>query len=1439
MKIFVSIDQGAKNTGLVLAEVDSNGQLQNLEGNVVSINENEFKTSQLDRRTKRHQRRRYKRRKLAKRLLRLILEKEFGWNFSKKCIKQKEFIFGLLNRRGFSYIVEDLDVETLNNEDFIDFIVKLFPDQLNKDEKLTEQIEKNYSNPEWFKSILDNPNSKFVSGKNKNSNEQTLEGYCKDKNLKYSKELERFYNKFIGTISQFYDEMSGGAKHRKKYFEEIKTVIYNSNPLDEIFRGSKIDEKKFFKIVAHISNFPLRVLRKYFNDKKMKDGGYWDDKRLKKIFLREVRSWHTSGNNELKKRRKRLISLLTDPNKGILEFWFELDPIETIPPYEDMNNRNIPLCQTLYLDPEKLNEKFKGWKAILNKLLEEEKDSKIKEGLLENKWDSIEKHKIFYHDLYKKCHLKLKPKISKDDLLARTLQRFFDRVRDKDPYKFRLIALSKKVDSDEYKDAINNLKKVICENEIEILKGIAKTYYAEQENAKKGLWDEKNSILKKCNLHTKHKINLSHIIIGDILDVRMSPKETEDFYNFLKNTRIERKTLIGIASECSEILKKEGNTLRASLETVLYYNNNERELDKKQEYLFKIYELVEKGAKEIGNYLGKNNSSRYADIWSFAQIYNVLEGDRHGFSKICEICHEENALRSSVMNEEGATFTRLFADSVRPFDGVVARLISKQADVISGLIIKKIGSLKVNNDEEINISLIAEQNEFLFEEELSSLKGKTSDKDKSEYDSIFNNKLERIKSFNTYCPYTGEKIGDNGDIDHILPRSWTKRVYGAIFNDEMNLIYSSTRGNRESKANRPDGLWDFENLSDSFLSELYDGITDRETIKNTINNTLEKLGILNGERKDKIVFLRLDKDTQRDLKVALFTPEFRDKLIPYLNNSLSAKVNGTQAYLLKLIIKRLREKYPNLKATISRVDSSLIQKFRNDISKEDPALSKNRENQSLYSHTVDASIALFFNTEESDFKRCLPPGIKIIEAKARSQIHKIKKGDFYSTSVFKDGIYGEKFVPVILFKEKLYFGFDTKNCVEILNEKETIFDLLKPYLRYRNDNKKIVKAFEKSFEDWKNISKNKFLRFFVDKIAAFEFFEKVAKQPSDDMEKVTFHLLEGLRYTTQKIEIMSLLIDSNGKKYKTKEKILSKENFNIEINISPLKIENEDIKIEGSLTFPARTFLEKIVDSDEIKNKLGNDVKNKEEDFKSINKFLKNLYGRKNESDPRVKARKVFSVDIIKNPSGGFRIKRKTPDGTIYQLVEIKDRATIGFEVRDGKIDKNSAILHPVLYNDRNIVPVGALYKESPKNSVLMDDWREITLEDDEKKFINRLWVCPGTKSRSYYRIELLTEQFKKSLFNNITSFSISQDKQDEFYKILPLKLKFDLDKIDFLKDDKIRKILVGPRSSEKNNIKQGSMIVFEATSEHITLEYEANGFMPEEAQRRYLEVKK
>lgn len=1392
-RIILSIDQGAKNTGCLFGQ-----EGDTFKALVLTLNENNIHLSQAERRTKRHQKRNILRRKRAKRLLKVILEKKFSIDIAQLSEEQRQFLFGLLNRRGFNYFVEELNEEEINALD-MDFLVHIFP-SLDNEVPLFDQLMQNATDVEWYENIVNSESFRFTN--KRQGNQRTLKQFCEEEGIHYTNELWETYSLFKKVVGQIYDDLKNGSKHRSKYFEEIAEVVNASTLLDSLFTSS-FTKADFLRLVCHISNLPLRVLRKYFNDPAMKEGDYWNEERLKKIFLREVRSWHPSGDEQLRKRRRRLIEALNE-SETMWDFWKKIDPVETIPPYEDMNNRRIPRCRTLYLSPRVLDQEYPLWREAIQKMLQEEPE--MGSGL----WGES-------------CSSALqRQRIEEDKHLARVLQRFLDRAQERDPYAFRRVAHGNPFQDVSSLEALDHLERLIGPEAAVQLRTLAKEYFSEIEKAKKGLWDQRRSLFYRCDQHTKHKVNVSHLLIGDILGVPLVSEDVPDLLNFLRQTCVQRKTLLKIMEECSKKVTQKGNLLRSQVEVALYKRSKNLELNEEESSLLSLVESVEVAAQEIARAYGLvDEGERIANIWSFAQIYNILEKDRHGFSSLCEACHEENAFRSRV-SDGAASFVRLVADSVRPFDGVVARLVEKQAGIISKQMIAYLREKGLPRGSQERFTLILEQNEFSFEEELRDLKKKPKEKESLKEDEFYKSKFERIVSFNQHCPYTGEII-ENGDIDHILPRSWTRRMYNAVFNDELNLIYASVRGNREVKLHYPDGICDFEHLHENFLGELYPGNT-REEIKDLVWRTIQELGI---DRQQRIVFSRLDNSQKRDLRIALFIPEYRQYLIPYLFNALSAKVNGTQAYLAKRIVAKVRKAFPSLKFAVIKVPSDSIYQQRSLLARENPIFKK-EDVQSLYSHVIDAVIATGIVENVEDYHTLLPRSVGTISIESKSSLYKKKIGSLFSTRVFKDGIYGEKFVPVLVYRGKLYFGFSLNNALRVPGGSEkAFFECLAPFLRYQKNS-----LSDTAWETWVQASQERLYRFFVNKQKAFEFYEKVAKNPPTEEEKKVFHLLEGLRYTTQRCDVSSLLIKNNT--YQRKEELLKEGNFAIKIDI-PSMFGCRALK--GTLFFPGRASIERFLELPTVSQALGQKISEcgiKIEDIlREAKENIFHPYGNRNPGEPRVKARKVFAFDCLKKPSGGVRVRRKTPEGRfVYQVVDIYDRLYVGLEIVNGRFGES--LIHQGILEAPGCVPVGYLYRDIRGDIVLMDEWRELLLSEEEKKKVQRVWVCPGTENRSYYRLGFSREQF----FAHIVPYLGDQDLRErlertrlEFYKLLPSEVKLRYPDHWELYEN-LSGLLVVPRKNDSS----GKIKIVEASEDLVIIHYEANGFMPGEAQRRYIE---
>jgi hypothetical protein len=154
----IAIDLGTKHNGVFLSHYrEGEDPSQNSKVGTTFIVDNSKKTwSQADRTAKRHQRRGFKRRKLVKRLFRIILVELYHYDPITQPRVDRDFLLGLFNRRGFSYLTDDIDEEILTYADLSileEFIPKLF----NPSSKLNllEQLVQKQENESELEKILD------------------------------------------------------------------------------------------------------------------------------------------------------------------------------------------------------------------------------------------------------------------------------------------------------------------------------------------------------------------------------------------------------------------------------------------------------------------------------------------------------------------------------------------------------------------------------------------------------------------------------------------------------------------------------------------------------------------------------------------------------------------------------------------------------------------------------------------------------------------------------------------------------------------------------------------------------------------------------------------------------------------------------------------------------------------------------------------------------------------------------------------------------------------------------------------------------------------------------------------------------------------------------------------------------------------------------------
>ncbi len=947
---------------------------------------------------------------------------------------------------------------------------------------------------------------------------------------------------FCYAIYQINHALTTGHRHRSTFFEEIKSDLlkadkhsheYLKNFIKDIKDNQKLDINKLHKAVCHISNLELKPLRAYFNDSSpiQRKKEYRKTDRTKSNFVSHKNGGDEFSNEKLSRvsstwflkhwtvnKEKDTSKKVTDHKElkqlweqhqdkdDVVAFWLETDPTLTIPPYQSMTNRKPPKCQSLVLNGEYLDKHYPNWKDWIASL---NPDKGYKE-----KMQSLQSRKG-------KRERKGKPidgRLVSDELISlRQLQFVLDTAKKIDNYKLNEIWSAhhkiQQLQKDNTKDSAEikiwkgKLKKIKEESQLpnklkqdldfdkqDSFGHFINKYYKNRRKAKDGRyfliqekkekWLTDGRLLILCQHKPKQKkyqwlLDLSAILGVDSkkLGNKIRGKDPEDWL----------KEISGFKSACAASAKAQKDH-RGGLKTQI-----DREFRKKKGNLYELNDKCEKLAIKLSalvfDDLSKDDQSKKAkkfkSIFSFAQIDNIVFKDRNGFSKTCPVCSTDNAFR---MNEvDGfAQAQRLPALSIRLIDGVVMRICDAVSRHVAVVCWKQYIGHDVDEGAEVNIPLILEQNRFEFEPNLAKLKGKKTNKDDMRSD--YADKVERIKTdAKNICAYSGDDLGDCGEIDHIIPQA---SVYGTL-NDEANLIYVSERANKE-KRNKEKFLAD---LNDEYKQKIFNCTIDDE-IKEFIYQQLE------GENAGEVdvdarfcfgaylSFINLDEKQKIAFRHALFLKDdpLKRKVINALQNRNRTIVNGTQRYMAQCIADKIykiakqagKEKqvsfdYFEYSATAHNSNSTVnLRKFYEDKDAKLPDgtpladLAKKPGTQKLQSHLIDAQMAfllaadehknngtmgLYFgkgetvtqgvDMETGEYKpnkffelSCVEEKNIEVELNAKSMNKKIMENSntdkkinmskIFQRYVFKQNAIGERYKPIVEFEEKLYLGYPQK-----------------------------------------------------------------------------------------------------------------------------------------------------------------------------------------------------------------------------------------------------------------------------------------------------------------------------------------------------------------------------------------------------------------------------
>lgn len=1336
----IAFDMGAVHTGVfsftkvgdILAPED-----RHFYTIVLPPDSNQFKYSMQARTAKRHQVRGYKRFKLARRMLFAIIRARLAAaGVELEPLEQERLdqaLSGLLKRRGYSRVEVEADLSGLEAVDpqiFAEILPGFFSEFENlrsQWDTLSQDLRKVNQLAEAIRQLDKNPFKILALGK---AEEKAAKDALKALNLAARAAI---------------DLTAMGHKPRKDYLAAIEKEIAQDTRLAPAIAVLGA-QKKLLNLVGNISNLQERAGRWYF-DGKEKTGLYFNKESLKSSLIRAFKFFHPESDR--REAFGRLIRTLR-ASEDIVETLCEIDPLVTIPPYEDQNNRRPPLDLTLLLNPAALTKKYGDkWQIWVQNLLK-------KEGFMDDELDTI----LASNDRVSAKPIQLKDgsiqPVNPDHSLNKkfdsyVLQRFLDRSKSSDPYALRLI--SRHTKSFVAQQALQRLTDALGSQHVEAFLAMAARYYDEVEAAKSGLWEsDEQALLERSDLHppTIGKV-LDHLLSG-ILGKEISAAY---FKNTVWKARLGRSTICGICRKIEEVRKEVGNGFKAELDRAVWRKARRLKLDERQQKLLKLADQIIPVADFIGEKLGIAESarSRFANAFSLAQLYNLIEGDQHGYTSTCRAVHEENLwrMRADVFEgQEGAICSRLPADCVRPFDGVLRRLLDRCAWEAAKVKAAEIRSSGITNAN-IDVFCIAEQNHFAYSASLVEIKSQTGLKLKQAQEGAktaekkaeerWNSKRDRIKADAMgICPYTGAVLEDHGEYDHILPRSYSKAASGTVFNSEINLIYCSQKGNYQKK----DSRYFLSDLSPRYLEKVF-GTSDVNAVRQKIEQEVANIGQKSGR-----VFVELLSDAQRQaLRHSLFLDDespARKRAFDMMQARLSTIVNGTQGWFLKAFQAKLRKELAQwcqenncglvFEARQTRAeDGSDLRRKLEGLAPE----TKKEDFQSAASHGIDALCAYAVASADprhekvlsnlqcenlqnpEELKTWLPKKCEIIRAEQSPLFRKANAG---SRSLYKDTIYGERFLPVLEFKGAIAIGFglgkadgqadkETRKSLPVSEKRPGEFlRLLRPFFK-QNDSGDSSKAP---------------VAHIIDKKKAFNFLWELTKKEGSEEEKWQAALLNALRYGTSKVNVDKYLRDASGKVITDPKKWKMPTDLSIKVT-SPTLLK-KSFSFSGCLDLPAKAHWERLFNDEALKS-----AADANEQFEALRKFFA-------PGSDRVHAgvRRVFSLPIVKSASGGFRIRRKDwQGGAVYQLQAIQDRFTSGFEYGKAGIDwKKPSIL--AMYATQNLTPIDDDQKYRKVDYVAADQW-EVIAEDRGVK----IEMCPATKPRPAFRITQPVGDFLKS----------------------------------------------------------------------------------------------
>lgn len=1420
----VAINLGATKTGVCtfIGSADKPLQREDVHATIIvtPTDGDGITFSTKSRTMKRHEIRNRTRFALARRLMNAIVDHLLEVGRQDLHPKKVEVIHNamasLLRRRGFTYSDTDLAIFDQLDAD----VFKSHPALSELAEALSAHP---YLGP-YFGTAKDDENDinfdriEEVLNREDFPTKRTFTAFIKEQ-TESKPDLE--VSVYVDAMSVLIDEAvassslrSRGRKSRLSYQKTVTDLVLNDQRFRSLLVALNGKASRLANILLHVSNLQLKTLRRYFYDPNVKASkhGFHAEALKKQLNLAFKR--YAAGISHIHNRNPSALIVKTIrecSSENLLNVLGTLNPALTIPPFERLTNRGTPIDQTLYLSPELLTKHYPKWMswaeklALANPELEEDLDEIL---------DHIDRESRRLASIKKDV-----PQVSTVQLrLSYVLHRALDRSKALDPYALR--NCSNQPDAKANQKPLLRLAAALGAHNVESFLDFARAYYDEVEIARSGLFNQANPrFFEHSNIHPPRVQKILPFLVADIL--RSEKHVAKDFVDRVWTMPVSdhgRRTVKSACKFIEEARKEDGILFNREYKAALIRDYRKLPMEPNDKTYLTVAKLVEAVSKTIAEALQFDDEHRqkFANPFSLAQLYNLLEVDRMGYSSITIAARLENAWRSRMVQTvvDGAEIScanaaRLTSDTVRPFDGVLAKVLDRQAHEVTTVVYDALKDKQLAPGTVLSFSIIVEQNKFAFDlslSELKRIKNNRAEKGLRRVTQRWLEKEERIRVANKLpdgayiCPFTG-KTFNKGQFSTILtPKA--SRFDGRSYEVEPNLIYCSFEAHCYA-----DGL---ESLHPTYLKHVFgtDNILEIEARIETCVKTLVEDNRLRP-------FHQLTLDEQTMVRHAFFlkpaSPAHRN-VRSSIRTQYTTTTNGSQAWFIRRLIEKLKRRFSTwcrhhrvtIRFDVLTTEAENTNRIRRMLVGINPTLAKDNA-IGIMSTVIDAAcvgaagwqlLHQRFNPAKSlrnltVLNELLPTDCEVVRIAAKKPGELVrKKGkrvDPFSKPVFKSTIYGEAFLPVFSAHGKLYVGYRAMadGAVEIVGKQpDDVLKLLLPFT-----NQEAIKPLTEA------------VTYTINKTKAFEHLHFLAQNETKDEVKLhQGELLESLHYYFNRPELESVLLNQVGDKLKTFDEMVDAVNSGTTVKLALKSSKRGLFRAVGKIALPVRIEWMKLID----------------------NKHLAPFYGQSFNADkldramakwrPRVTRHGhqpnhwSVTLPMVTSPSGTpVRIKRKSYRGdTVYQTQTVTT-STVGFAVDKNQVDWKTPVLAEHLTR-----PAFAVYmsrKAHQCEEIGMEEWRIVV----EKPL--KVWMCPGTSKRRKIRVEGSFEALKPWIN------ALNVKNQFESGSTLPSSLVYKASNVNIID---LTKTYFGEQIAQLFD-KPQSRILFNRVGENIVLTFTPN----------------